>query len=332
MEIIRLNVGGKNFTTLKSTLLKYKNSYLTNLLEKEKDKIIYDETKAVFIDRNPKYFEFIIEFLRTGFMETLPQDFHTLKRMTDEALFYKLDELAQEMYLTFLPSEILTQDLAPISRLFKLSDFFIKKWQLVYRGTRDGFDPTIFHEKCDVLKNSLIIAKTTKDHVFGGYTNASWGSSLNYVQQQTTTPGTDQPHSVERRSSFSKKDIENLKRLSIVQNIGEFKKDPDAFIFSIVNDIDREFLLKCINPEKAIYADQRCGPVFGNNDINLLDMSSYLAYEGASKYDKVHSKLKNYTNVGSNYQLPEECNDAYFLAGAKSFDLVELEVFTASFL
>jgi hypothetical protein len=333
MEIIKLNVGGKNFTTLKSTLLKYKNSYLTNLLEKEKDKIIYDDNKAVFIDRNPKYFEFIIEFLRTGFMETLPQDFHTLKRMTDEALFYKLDELAQEMYLTFMPSEILTQDLAPISKLFKLSDFFIKKWQLVYRASRDGFEPTVFHEKCDVLKNSLIIVKTTKDHIFGGYTNASWGSSLNNVQQ-TSSPGTDQPYNGERRASVSKKglDVESLRRLSILQNTGEFKKDPDAFIFSLVNGIDKEFLLKCINPEKAIYADQRCGPVFGNNDINLLDMSSYLAYEGASKYDKVHSKLKNYTNLGNNYQLPEECNDSYFLAGAKSFDLVELEVFTASIL
>ena len=118
---------------------------------KEKDKIIYDENKAVFIDRNPKYFEFIIEYLRTGFMEALPQDFHTLKRLTDEALFYKLDGLSQEMYLTFLPSVILTQDMAPISKLFKLSDFFIKKWHLVYRGTRDGFEPTAFHEKCDVL-------------------------------------------------------------------------------------------------------------------------------------------------------------------------------------
>ena len=106
MEIIKLNVGGKKFTTLKSTLLKCKNSYLADLLEKEKDKIIYDENKAVFIDRNPKYFEFIIEYLRTGFMETLPQDFHTLKRLTDEALFYKLDGLSQEMYLTFLPSVI----------------------------------------------------------------------------------------------------------------------------------------------------------------------------------------------------------------------------------
>jgi hypothetical protein len=337
MEIIKLNVGGKKFTTLKSTLLKYKNSYLADLLEKEKDKIIYDENKAVFIDRNPKYFEFIIEYLRTGFMEALPQDFHTLKRLTDEALFYKLDGLSQEMYLTFLPSVILTQDLAPISKLFKLSDFFIQKWHLVYRGTRDGFGPNQFHEKCDVLKNSLIIAKTARDQVFGGYTNASWGSSMSLIPQPITTP-IEQPNIRERRPSFSanelkkEKDIENMRRLSVLQNVGEFKKDPDAFIFSIVNGIGKEFLLKCINSEKAIYADQRCGPVFGNNDINLLDMSSYLAYEGSSKYDKVHSKLKNYSNVGNNYQLPEECEDSYFLAGAKSFDLVELEVFTASIL
>ena len=354
MEIVKLNIGGKNFATLKSTLLKYKDSYLANLLENEKESIIYDENNAVFIDRNPKLFEFIIEYLRTGFMETLPQDFHKLKRMTDEALFYKLDELAQEMYLAFLPSVILTQDLAPISKLFKLSDFFIKKWQLVYRASRDGFNPTIFHEKCDVLKNSLIIAKTTKDQVFGGYTNASWGSEQ--FSKRTLSGSSDQSYTLVRRTSISEsikeqiytgirrqssinsnndskkeKDNENAQKIIATKNSGEFKKDPDAFIFSVVNGTEKEFLLKCINPEKAIYADQRCGPVFGS-DLNLLDMSSYLSYNDPSKIGKFLSKLKNYTNVGENYQLPEECKDPYFLAGAMSFELTELEVFTGSIL
>ncbi len=311
MEIIKLNVGGKKFTTLKSTLLKYKNSYLADLLEKEKDKIIYDENKAVFIDRNPKYFEFIIEYLRTGFMEALPQDFHTLKRLTDEALFYKLDGLSQEMYLTFLPSVILTQDLAPISKLFKLSDFFIQKWHLVYRGTRDGFGPNQFHEKCDVLKNSLIIVKTTKNYVFGGYTNASWLTHL-------SSDGCNRRISLTHNASCNPSNISS-----------EFKRDPDAFIFSLLNETDKSYIMKCLNPDKAIYSDPRCGPVFGNNDINLLDNSSYLSYEPKSKIDKTIPKIRNYTNLGENYQLPFDC-DHHFLAGSINFDLIELEVFTHS--
>ena len=312
MEIIKLNVGGKKFTTLKSTLLKYKNNYLANLIEKDKHKIIYDENNAVFIDRNPKYFEFIIEYLRTGFMDTLPHDFHTLKRLTDEALFYKLDELAQEMYMTFLPSVILTQDLAPISKLFNMSDFFIKNWHLVYRGTRDGFEPGQFHEKCDVLKKSLIIVKTTKNYVFGGYTNASWSTPLH-------VGGCNRRISLTHNASCNPSNATS-----------EFKKDPDAFLFSLVNGLEKSCIMKCINPDKAIYSDPRCGPVFGNNDINLLDNSSYLSYEGASKIDKNVSKIRNYTNIGENYQLPNEIDDHHFLAGSINFDLAEMEVFTHS--
>ena len=314
MEIVKLNVGGKQFATLKSTLLKHENSYFAYVLNsKDKSDVIYDENKAIFIDRNPKYFEFIIEYLRTGFMEALPKDYYSLKRLTDEALYYKLGKLSQEIYLTYLPTTILTEDTAPISLLFNLSDFFIKKWYLVYRGSRDGFEPSSFHEKCDTLKNSLIIAKSTKNFVFGGYTNASWSSN------PLNGPSVMQAEN-------------RVRRQSLTNSGSEFKKDPDAFIFSLVNTYKKPFLMKCINVDKAIYADQRCGPVFGNNDINLLDNSSYLAYEGSSKVDRLLTKIKNYSNVGQNYQLPDECDDAHFLANSKNFELAELEVFTASIL
>ena len=315
MEIVKLNVGGHLFATLKSTLLKHENSYFADILNnKNKSDVIYDENKAIFIDRNPKYFEFIIEYLRTGFMEAFIKDNHSLKRLTEEAIYYKLDRLAQEIYLTYLPTTILTEDAAPISLLFNLSDFFIKKWHLVYRGSRDGFEPSAFHEKCDTLKNSLIIVQTTKNFVFGGYTNASWGLNHNShgSPQISCSPTTTESR---------------VRRISLSANTSEFKRDPDAFIFSIVNSLKKQFLMKCTHADKAIYADQRCGPVFGNNDINLLDNSSYLAYEGPSK---AISKIRNYTNLGENYQFPSECDDHHFMAGSKNFDLAELEVFTSS--
>ena len=332
MEIVKLNVGGKKFATLKSTLLKYKNSYFADLINNN-EKVIYDENNAIFIDRNPKHFEFVIEYLRTGFMESLPHDFDSLKRLNDEVLYYKLVDLSQEMYFKHFPSAILTQDLVPISVLFKMSDFFIKKWQLVYRGSRDGFEPKNFHEKCDVLKNSLVIAKTTKNFVFGGYTNASWASSSSpQPSAQPSTPPILDGNRLRKISVGSLSSLGSLGESKTENKVADFKRDPDAFIFSIMNCLNKEFLMKCINSDKAIYADPRCGPVFGSNEFNLLDMSSYLAYEGNSKIDKLIPRLKNYSKVGENYQLPEEISNVHFLADAKSFDLAELEVFTTSFL
>ncbi len=227
MEIVKLNVGGKSFATLESTLLKHENSYFVDLL-KNKDKVVYDENNAIFIDRNPKLFEFIIEYLRTGFMEDLPKDFYSLKRLSDEATYFKLDKLSHDMYFTYLPSVILSQDSAPISLLFNLSDFFIKKWHLVYRGSRDGFVPSSFHEKCDTLKNSLIIVKTAKNFIFGGYTNASWCSSHSGLNSPIIN------------GSNNSANIDYSRRMSLLNSTTEFKKDPDAFIFSLVNNLKKQ--------------------------------------------------------------------------------------------
>lgn len=49
-----------------------------------------------------------------------------------------------------------------------------QKFNLVYRGSRDGFRASDFHSKCDNRPNTLTIIQTTKGFVFGGYTSLSW--------------------------------------------------------------------------------------------------------------------------------------------------------------
>ena len=44
------------------------------------------------------------------------------------------------------------------------------KYRLLYRGTRDGMEPSIFHQKCKGNFPILSIVETTKGHKFGGYT------------------------------------------------------------------------------------------------------------------------------------------------------------------
>jgi len=61
---IVLDVGGTRFATAKSTLLKFENTYFTGLLSSSNWKP--GEDGSYFIDRNPKYFSIILDYLRFG--------------------------------------------------------------------------------------------------------------------------------------------------------------------------------------------------------------------------------------------------------------------------
>ncbi len=46
---------------------------------------------------------------------------------------------------------------------------YIKTWNLLYRGSRDGFRAVDFHSRCDKANEpTLTIVKSTGGHIFGG--------------------------------------------------------------------------------------------------------------------------------------------------------------------
>ena len=48
---------------------------------------------------------------------------------------------------------------------------------LLYRGSRDGFGVDNFHRLCDNKGNTLTVVKSTKDNVFGGFTDIDFDIS-----------------------------------------------------------------------------------------------------------------------------------------------------------
>ena len=49
------------------------------------------------------------------------------------------------------------------------------KWKLIYRTSEHGYTANSFHEFCDNLKDpTLIVIKSSKGWIFGGYTTRSW--------------------------------------------------------------------------------------------------------------------------------------------------------------
>jgi hypothetical protein len=49
---------------------------------------------------------------------------------------------------------------------------------MIYRGSRDGFTNAIFHLRCDGKGPTLVIFKTTKGRICGGYTEEVWETPL----------------------------------------------------------------------------------------------------------------------------------------------------------
>ncbi len=56
-----------------------------------------------------------------------------------------------------------------------------KKWNLIYRASKDGFGAKDFHSKCDKQPNTLIIIKSENGNIFGGYTEQDWTPN-NYLK------------------------------------------------------------------------------------------------------------------------------------------------------
>eukprot|EP01125_Pyxidicula_operculata_P001427 TRINITY_DN1131_c0_g1_i6.p1 TRINITY_DN1131_c0_g1~~TRINITY_DN1131_c0_g1_i6.p1 ORF type:complete len:448 (-),score=126.73 TRINITY_DN1131_c0_g1_i6:194-1537(-) len=68
-----------------------------------------------------------------------------------------------------------------------LSDWIPNKsFNLLYRGSRDGFGAQHFHSKCDNKGETLTIIKSTGGWLFGGYTPIQWTSRQKYASDNRT--------------------------------------------------------------------------------------------------------------------------------------------------
>lgn len=79
-----------------------------------------------------------------------------------------------------MPSTILSPRL--LVSLNQLCGLDLKSWSLVYRASRDGFGAKDFHNKCDGVTKTLTVIKATSGNIFGGFTEKSWRSQIEYVQ------------------------------------------------------------------------------------------------------------------------------------------------------
>ncbi|KAF2077706.1 hypothetical protein CYY_001023 [Polysphondylium violaceum] len=131
---IILDVGGKKFKNTKSTLRKIPGSYFDVMLSGEIDiKPMIDKPNTYFIDRDPTYFSYILNYLRED-GKVFINDYLRLE-IRKEMLFYRLLDpkviLPKEAFRTFPQWND--------SREFKL----------IFKASEHGFKAESFHEDCD---------------------------------------------------------------------------------------------------------------------------------------------------------------------------------------
>ncbi|XP_015786942.1 BTB/POZ domain-containing protein KCTD3-like [Tetranychus urticae] len=96
-EIVNLNVGGTRFSTSKRTLLSIPETFFTSLLSDHQQLInsLKDATGAFFIDRDPKVFTVILNYLRTR--QLIHLDNIPIEVLLHEAEFYGLTPLVKRL-------------------------------------------------------------------------------------------------------------------------------------------------------------------------------------------------------------------------------------------
>ncbi len=106
----------------------------------------------------------------------------------------------------------------------------------MYRATRDGFEASAFHAKCDGKGNTVTIIKTDGNYVFGGYTAAKWTSITTYLSDT---------------NAF----LFSLRRNNVSNNY--------------------KLMIKSTQSQYAIYGLSTNGPIFGGGyDIKIIDKSN----------------------------------------------------------
>jgi hypothetical protein len=187
---------------------------------------------------NHLHFEFLSSSGILRFIETY--DYHDLTEAIWSGLTLRLkglcDENMKQRRFASKPTAQSAQQLDSkiISELpLVLNEFQGKSMKLLYRGSREGFQASNFHSKCDGIGNTLTFIESSKRSLFGGYTPSAWDSTTRDKYDTTL----------------------------------------QSFLFTLKNPHNipaRKFSL--ISGRRAIYCASSDGPSFGGGtDIRVLD-------------------------------------------------------------
>ncbi|CAL2033878.1 unnamed protein product [Caenorhabditis brenneri] len=153
--IVKLDIGGTLFKTSKSTLTKF-DGFFKTMLETDVP-LNNDEHGEIFVDRDPKHFRYILNYMRDGFVN-IPDSKADIEEIQIEAQFYLLDGLV-ELCKAKIPEELpvklpIIESDAHLLNLIASSEITEKRVLVIYKniagktsGPEPKFDIQFFMEK-----------------------------------------------------------------------------------------------------------------------------------------------------------------------------------------
>jgi len=180
---ITFNVGGTLFSTNLSTLLSVNGTkFEREFRGGETRTSSSDET--YFIDRSPRTFGYVIDYLRTGDL-FIGRDAGVRIQLLDDAEFYQLPREVLD-YLRWKPINGIELWLSEVRYLNQLLNLVRQKMgEVLYEAAQDGDSASRFHSLCDSKGATVVIILTSTGNVFGGYSSTDWTSTSGYGTSST---------------------------------------------------------------------------------------------------------------------------------------------------
>ncbi len=149
-------------------------------------KIIYNNKKIQNSD--DKYYTLVNKISslnnRVSFLEKENLDLKARLSVLEKFLQIKINDQVK------LKEKILSDIITDIKELDVINKKLLRQnkrtvYTLIYKATRDGDKSEIFHTMCDSYQNTVVLIKTSKGRIFGGFTHEKWeGDDINKIDNR----------------------------------------------------------------------------------------------------------------------------------------------------
>jgi hypothetical protein len=220
-----------------------------------------------------------------------------LRERVVEQLSTKFDELREKVSILWKFPAVPRFDSRIISDFPEIfAEFRGKHFEILWRGSRDGFKAKEFHGRCDGHANTLTVILDTKGNIFGGFTPVEWESGDKYKADDSL----------------------------------------ESFLFTLKNPHNisgRRFALTAKEKQQAIFCDSRRGPCFGilaheEKDFQCRRDSRQDPHFGdMTVSDNCHTNTHRSSSIGTCYTNDTGMAGDIICAGSRNFQVKEIEVF-----
>jgi len=173
---ITFNVGGTLFSTNLTNLLSVEGTLFQRMFREGIMTRTSSSDGTYFIDRNPRTFGYIMDYLRTRDL-FIGSDAEVRIQLLDDAIYFNLTQEVKD-YLRWKPINGIDLWLSEFRYLNQELKLVRQKMgEVLYEAAQDGDSSSTFYSLCKDQGSNVVIIMTSTGNVFGGYSSNSWNSA-----------------------------------------------------------------------------------------------------------------------------------------------------------